>query len=154
MNKSHIEHSVCLIQHEMADGMQADVTLVNKVEQTARCGNQDVYAVLQRTYLCMLFHSAIDHAMPDAGVSGVLPKTVVDLDGQFTGRRKDQSFDLSSFSMAFILIELLNDGECKGGGLSGAGLCQSQYVTVFQCREDGLFLYGCGCGVSFFIERL
>jgi len=130
--EAHVEHPVGFVQHKMADGLQADVTLVNEVEQTPRRGDEDIDTLLQCTDLGMLFHSSINHAVTDAGIGGILPQAVVDLDGQLTGGREDQCFDLSSFTMAFILIKLLNDGQCEGGSLAGACLCQSQYIAVLQ----------------------
>ncbi len=49
--KSHVQHAVSLIQRQIVHHLQGDSGPLNEVTQSARCGHQDVTAVLNFTQL-------------------------------------------------------------------------------------------------------
>ena len=54
VNKPHIEHAVCFVQHKNLQVVQLHIALVVQIEQTSRSGNKYIYTCFEGTYLIAL----------------------------------------------------------------------------------------------------
>ncbi len=88
--KPEIEHAVGLVQHQHLDRAQVEHVLLEVVDDATGRADQDVDAVLDGLALAVVAGAAVDHANLEAGVRGQHAGILVDLDGQFAGRRQHQ----------------------------------------------------------------
>ena len=64
MDESHVQHAVCLVQHEDLQLRQVQQPLSVQIGQTAWGGNEDLRPSLDGVHLGLLTHAAIDnHAL-------------------------------------------------------------------------------------------
>ena len=57
MNKSHIQHTVGLIQYKIIEIFQADKSLVDQIKQTSGGCDQYIYATFERIGLRLLSYT-------------------------------------------------------------------------------------------------
>lgn len=79
-------------------------------------------------------------------------KVVSDLRGELTSWCQNKSPNLT-FSMVRIVCQVLENGEQKSGGFSGACLGTAEDVLSSQKGRNGLGLDGCGRRVAFLGDR-
>lgn len=104
MDKTHIEHTVCLIKDEYLDIRERDISLAHEIEETTRSCYQDVHTMAESLSLLSLSHSAEYDCLMESGISTIRAKTLFDLDGKFTCWSEDEGFD---FSLSFGRILFL-----------------------------------------------
>src|SRR5437879_7149392 len=94
--KSHVEHAIDFIEHENADVAKMERALLEMVEQTARCGGEDIDAVLEIGPLFSVPDSAADNSHAQIGEAAIIEKRPLDLRGEFARRveRKATKFSL------------------------------------------------------------
>ena len=126
MYEAHVEHAVGLVEHEVGDRGERDVSLPHQVEQASRGGDEQVDAPPQRVDLGPLAHAAEDHAVADVGPAGVVAAALLDLYGQLARGGEHQGADRAAALRTGRLGELLEDGEGEGGGFARAGLGTAQ----------------------------
>ena len=70
--------------------------------------------------------------MLEIQVTAISGDAFIDLDGQFAGWRKDQGLDAVVLLTTglFCLMEVLQNGNRKGSGLTGSCLGASQEITA------------------------
>ena len=89
-HEAHVEHPVGFIEDEGADLVQAQVALVDEIEQTTWRRDEDVDPARDRRHLRPLADAAEDHRVRDPHVATVGMDALADLDGKLARRRKDQ----------------------------------------------------------------
>ena len=141
--KAHVEHLVCLVQHQHLQVGEVDDSLADKVEKATRTGNNDLGAAPQLFHLRVDPNAAVDRDAPESGLLAQGGEGLVDLFGQFPGGGDDQRPD----PPPLLLDEPVENGKGKGRGLAGAGLGQSHDVTPGHDRRDRFFLDGCRCDI-------
>ena len=155
VDESHVEHAIGLIQDEKLDIVQMNEALLHEVEQSARCGYQDIHATLQSVHLWLLSHATEDHQVLQGQFSAVGRDVLSDLDGEFACGRKDKRADGWAFAGGWRChVHQLKDGQYECGGLAGAGLRTTEQVTLLQDGRYGFFLNGGRMGVSLLLEGL
>ena len=147
MDKPHVQHTVRFIEDKDADPVKRDKALAHEIEKAAGAGDEDIAAAVQRIHLGLLSDTAVHNTGTDRKGAAVENKTVMNLLRQFAGRCQDQGTDLRMALRWFPGKELEN-GQCKGGRFSGAGLCASKDITTIQHKRNGGFLDRGGCGIS------
>ncbi len=93
MDKTHVQHPIGFIEHEIANILEVEQFLLRKIEQATRSGDEDVYPLPQGLDLSVLRNAAKDNGVAEPGMTPISRKTFIYLDGQLTGRSKDQSTD-------------------------------------------------------------
>lgn len=138
--ETHVEHPVGFVEHEHLDVFKLDVALVHQVDQTTRCRDQHIDALTHRIDLAALIHAAVDESGAELHVFSVLVKTIVDLNGEFAGRREHQSGGPVRGGTRFFMAEEIKDGQRKRGGFSSSGLSTTEHVLAGDAWRDGLRL--------------
>ena len=120
MDKSHIKHTVGLIQYEVSHIIQMDISLIHQIQQTSWSGDQYVDSFMEHIYLRTLVYSSEDNHMTDWRIFGIVGYAFANLQCQFTGRCQYQGFD--TLIPVFKGLQMLNNGNGKCSGLSSSGL--------------------------------
>jgi hypothetical protein len=55
MYKAHVQHAIGLIEHKNLDIIQRNKTLVHQIQETSRCGYQDIDALFEGIHLGFWF---------------------------------------------------------------------------------------------------
>ena len=164
VDEAHVEHAVRFVEHQHLDLPEIDVTLVMEILEATGGRDQDIHAPLERTDLVVLVHAAVDHAVAELEVASVVDEAFVDLRRKFTGGTQDQrpwGTGPGPLVVPFVPDRLLSlrgrktlqDRECEGAGLSGAGLGGAEDVASLQRRGDRSGLDRGGGGVALFRDR-
>ena len=98
---------------------------------------------MKLAHLVKLAHAAEDHGVAQPGALAVGSEAFVDLGGQFASRREDEGSWLDGATTLLVCrrdVEPVQDGQRKGRGLAGAGLCASEQVATGENRRDRLRL--------------
>jgi len=114
--KAHVKHLVGLIQNENLDAAQVQRALVFQVQQAAGASNHNVHTLFKGVFLRLLPHPAVDGDAAQAGLAAKQFYEGMCLFRQFTRWRENQSPQFP----ARTAHELLQDGQHKGGRLSGS----------------------------------
>ena len=85
VDKAHVEHSICFVEHEKFDFAETERIAFYKIQQTSRCGDQNIDTVEQRSYLAAHRHAADCQGGRDLKVATVSAKAIENLPGQFAG---------------------------------------------------------------------
>ena len=112
----HIEHAIHLIQDEVREMSEIQVTLADEVEETSRGGHQNIDATLNLLPLGSIADPTLDESNSQPGVLGEFLQSFRNLVGQFAGWLKDEGAEFPRFS------EVLQDGEGESGCFSSARL--------------------------------
>jgi len=123
------------------------------VDQTARCGDQNIHMTGQQTVLHWVRHAAQDADDLEAHVLAVLGGGIANLLRQFAGRGQYQ------YARAFAgqrgrRSQAVQRRQDERGGLAGACLCRGHQVVAGDDFGNGLRLNGSGFGVAGIGNRL
>ncbi len=89
-DEAHVEHTVGFIEHQHGNGIQPDVSLIAKIEQTPGSRDQDIHAGPESFDLLPLANAAKDHCGPQLGMAPIGVDAIADLTCQFACRRQDE----------------------------------------------------------------
>ena len=139
VDEAHVQHPVCFVQNEVFDIPEADIFLVDEVEQPAGGCYEYVGTALESVYLWLLGYAAEDDQVFHTGVSAVCGKGVGDLNGELTGRGKYQCPDGARSSLfgfgsdaCYVFAQQLKNGKGECCGLPCACLGAAQKVFSFE----------------------
>ena len=157
--KAHVEHAVGLVEHQHLDLVQVAGTLLDQIDQTARRGDQDVAAVLERRGLGLVAHATHDGHGNMTGDVGDFARDLVDLLRELARGGDDEhhratAIALGLFSTATTVataalahglgrsdvLQAVHGRQQKGGRLSGASLSGGKQVAAFEHHGDGASL--------------
>jgi len=144
--EAHVEHAVHLVEHEDLDVAQAGVALFEVIEEAAGRGDHDVDALVERLDLLAVADAAIDDGDALVGKLGVVAEGFLDLQRELAGGLEHEAAE------AAVVAEALEHGECKGGGLAGAGLGGAHDIAAGQHDRDSLRLDRRGLGVALLLD--
>src|SRR6266404_1839192 len=88
--KTHVEHSIGLVEHEKLDARKVGYSLVHQIDQPPRCGYDKIDPGTQRLDLRTLTHAAENRGHPQRNVFRVSASVLLDLHHQLTSRRDHQ----------------------------------------------------------------
>ena len=140
LDEAQIEHAIGFVQHADLAGMQRDhLVLLDVVDQAARGGDDHVHALLQQLTLLVVIHATVDQRETQAQVGTELHRILVDLDGQFAGRGKDQRTRILRLAVGQRRAgqQAVHDSDQEGQGLAGAGLGLAGNITAGQRDRQG-----------------
>ena len=85
------EHPVGLIENEVLTASKTNVALLNDVDQATRSGDEDVAAETKLVdLLAVVLTTAVENGRDEVRAIAELASLLMDLDGQFARRRKNQ----------------------------------------------------------------
>ncbi|OIQ66599.1 hypothetical protein GALL_518300 [mine drainage metagenome] len=153
VDEAHVEHAVGLVEHQHLHRRQVEVALGVVVEQTARCGDDDVHAAAQCVDLRLHADTAVHGHAVQLEVAAVGGEVFMHLSGKFARRGEDEGAgdDLAlGVAGGLAAAQALQQGQGEAGGLAGAGLRGGQQVVTGEHHGNGLELDGSGLGVALF----
>lgn len=158
VDKPHIKHTVRLIQDKYFDLLNGQYALPHQIKQATRRRHQDIYALFECQLLWVLGHAANQQAKPLFGVSAISTQTLINLQsqlpcrGQYQGPCSFGRWECEKFGRGWIVVQVLQNRNCKCRCLASAGLGTAQDITPLQGRRDGLLLNGGGGFVPLFFD--
>ena len=94
--EAHVQHPVRLVQHHPSDVLQADVALLQVVEQTPGRGDQHIDTALEKGVLFAVTGSTEDQSDSHLEKTREITERGLDLRGQLAGRRENQDLRVAS----------------------------------------------------------
>ena len=148
--EAHVQHPVRLVQDHCLDAVKADVLPLVVVHKPPRRGHDDLGLFAQLLGLGVQLLAAVEHRHPDALLElQQAPELVPDLQGQLPGGSQDRRLHRLGFR-----VNVLDDGDPEGEGLSGAGGGLGDDVLPLHQGADGLGLDLGGVAVALLLQCL
>jgi hypothetical protein len=141
--EAHVEHPVCLVEHEDLDAPEVDRPLADMVEQPPGRRHQDLDTCAEGLDLRLDRHAAIDHGRAQRNGPAVGPDAGVDLHRELAGRDEDQDPDRVARGREAgvgVLSHPIEDREHECGGLARSGLGCREEVATLEDEWDGACL--------------
>jgi len=131
--ESHIEHSVCLIEHQNTHFLECNGPLPQMIIKAP--GSSDENAWIHPKHLALQVHGSTSNERCDANEEEGCKRSecVIDLLGKLARRHNNKSPSLRS-------RKLLKHGETEGKGLTSACLCDTNKIFPLERRWNGLML--------------
>src|SRR5207253_10094838 len=101
-----------------------------------------VHARAHGADLFVLIRAADDDRMAQLEMPAIGSQALIDLNGEFTRGREDQSPRAARTRRRAVGEKFLQQRKTEGRSLSGAGLRQTENVTAREQRRNGLRLDG------------
>ena len=140
MNEPHVQHMVCLIQHQIACGVQRHIATFNQINQTAGGGDQNICAAFQAFGLFEKACTAHNHGNFNGGAFGELFKVGGNLRHQFAGGGKDQGAHGFGGRRMTQIKDAVQQGQTESGSFAGAGLRQTHQIAPRHDMRNGFDL--------------
>ena len=178
-DKAHVEHAVRLVQHEMRQAPELDLSLSDQIEQTSGSGDQNIDAPAEPVRLRSLLDSPENRRVLQARILSVIGERLADLKGKFP--RGGQNEGPNSTAAAFpvrpsppfapkrnglsrdgrrfpfegsFLDQSLQEGQGERRRLARARLGDSENIRAPQGDRNSPLLNGRELVVSFFADSL
>ena len=104
------------------------MALFLEVNQSPGCGHHDVHAAPKLLNLAFLVDSAENGGGVKLDLLGVLEDVFLNLNGQLSGGRQDQSSDGLKLSGIPVFGKPVDHRQAESGSFSGSSLCYAQDV--------------------------
>ncbi len=138
--EAHVQHAVNFIEDEKFHAREVEVAFVDKVEEAAGTGHEDVDALAHGFDLRTFADAAVDEGVAEAQVLPVGLEAFADLGGEFPRGGEDEDAGGFAARAGGIFVQGVQDGEGKGGRFSGAGLGAAEEIAPGEEGRDGLGL--------------
>ncbi len=126
VDKSHVEHLVGLVEHDGIDIVEVYHPAVDEVDESARCGDDDLHAAAQGSYLALDARAAVDGQYVHVGhVFGKVGQVAGNLQAELAGGCEHECL-----GHVARCVDALDYGQPEGGRLAGAGLCEGHHVAL------------------------
>ena len=93
VNKAHVKHAVCLIEHEKFDCVELNVLLTEVIEQAAGRGNEKVCSCGKRINLGLHVDAAENKRRREHRAGGISADVFINLSGKLPRGSKNQRAD-------------------------------------------------------------
>ncbi len=128
VRESHVQHFVRFVHHHVLYGGERYGFAFHQVQQSSRCGYDDVYTSFQCTYLAFDGRASVYGQHSQAvDVFRVIVQVACYLQTEFAGGAEDKGLGDSVAD-----VNLLYEWQAERGSLSCSCLCQCHYVVVFS----------------------
>lgn len=140
--KSEHEHLVRFVEYQVGTSEKIGRLHFNHVNHSTRCGHANLCSGFECLRLFVLVATAI--AADDLNIVDFaeLLGFVVDLDGQLTSWRKNESDDSISWLQRLLVKNMNDEWPKEGSRFSTSGLGDANQIAPTECCGDGLSLYG------------
>ena len=150
VKETHVEHAVCLVQHNGLYLVKRERAALIMVHQPPRRGHDDLRMVFQLLDLSLNLRAAIDHGHADILIiSKQSAQFVADLNGEFARRSENQPLQIFAFR-----VDMLDHGNAEGERLARAGRSLGDNVFPFHKFRDSLGLDAGRVSVALLFQRL
>ena len=139
-NKPHIQHAIRFVQHQRFHSIQCQVTPFHKVDQSARCRNDEINGCLVHfVQLLLVIRTANEGDRFQTGKTPQFGCIGGDLHNQFTRRRNDHRTRFTQVPLPVngMVEQIVKDGNQEGSSFAGARLCLADgVITRKGVRQD------------------
>ena len=146
LGETHIEHLVRLVEDDDPHTVEAQCLAPDVIQRAPRCGDNDVHTALQCPELRLHRCAAIDGQRNDSQRLPILVHRFGHLHRELTRRHEDQR--AQPFARLRVRCDEMQEGECEGRSLSGAGRRLPQQVAALEERRNRLPLHRRGLLVT------
>ena len=123
-DKAEIEHAICFVKYGNFKCFQIEDFLLEVIDQTPRCADQNVNAVGQLFALLFVVDAAVHDGCGQTGMFCQRFGILGNLDSQFAGGCNDQHAWLPDRTiLRFVIKQTGKTAEQKCGSLASTGLC-------------------------------
>ena len=129
--KTHVEHSVRLVQDENLDLIEPNHSTLHLIEQTAGRRHENIRALTQRLVLPAVARAAEKNRRTQVGEAAVIVDGGLHLRGKLACRFENESPQWA------VLAEARDDRQRKGGGFAGTRLGGADEVAPRHHNRDG-----------------
>lgn len=153
MDEAHVEHPVGFIEHQDFNVGKVDTALARQVEQTTGASDQHVYTAGHGLNLRVHANAAEDAGADELQVTGVELEALVDLCGEFAGRRQDQYAWLAwTVTLGFVWVaigkQLFQNRKSEAAGFTSTCLSRNHQVATLQHGGNGPLLHRSRLGIA------
>ncbi len=160
VDKSHIKHTVCLIEDEYLYISKCEVSLSHEIKKPSWRRDNYIDAISKCRDLCSLSDSSEYDTWSEMSMSSIREKTLTNLDCELTSRcdyeRTDSFsnliFPIRSYFWCNLLWKSLDDRYSKCCCLSSSCLCTAKKIESTEDNRNCLFLDRSWCRISLFFE--
>ena len=140
MDESHVEHAVCFVDDEDLKPIEAQVALIDQVEEAPWGGYENFGSSSECLNLGILTDAAEDHFRAKGEMCAIGEEALIDLDSKLPGRSNDEDTWTPRSTLSRILGKVLEDGQRECCGLAGSCLGAAHDVVPFENERNGLLL--------------
>ena len=154
-DEAHVEHTIGFVEHEDFDLPEIDALLLDVVEQSAGCRNQDLDAAADDSKLLLDVDAAEHDCRAQLRVLAVGAKRFLDLHRELARGGEDQrAYGVARGRRARVgqRCEFLQDRQGEPGGFSGAGLRPAHHVLARENDRNRLHLDRRGRDIAGFVH--
>jgi hypothetical protein len=142
--ETHVQHAIGLVKNQVCDTTKVGTTGLQHIDQTTGSSNADLNAAAQVTDLRALGNTTVDASVANARGLAELGDFGLNLDGQLTGRSKDEDDGAVARSKERLGVNVDNGGKTVGQGLSGTRLGDTDDIATGEGHRPTLGLNGGG----------
>ena len=88
--KTHVQHAIRFVEHEMLNGVEFHQAALHVIEKTSRCGDENIHALLKRVGLRAVADAAVEHRHGQVSEAAEIADGCLDLCGQFARGFEDK----------------------------------------------------------------
>ena len=140
MDETKVHHLVRFIEDEDFDVLECYRALLDQIDQTARCRDQNIHAASKTFFLAENGHAAKDAIHLQAKEFAIGAEAVGDLCRKFAGWRQHQHTAAILLTRFWLCCEMVQRWQSECRGLAGSGLCDAAQVAALQQWRDRLLL--------------
>lgn len=155
-DETHVQHTVCLVQHQDFHLRQIHGPLPHVVQQPPRSGHQDIHTQAQRFDLGIHADAAVGERGAQGEVFSVAAHALFHLGRKLAGGGEDQRTHGMAGGRSRSVgrgRQALEQGKRKASGLAGAGLGGGEHIVPFEDDRNGSRLDRRGFRVALFLDR-
>ena len=134
--KSHVEHAIRFVEHQMLHTGERCVRLRQMVEQTTGRRDHQIHFRAERMLLRSHADATVDGGARERRVHRQCLRRLQHLQGEFAGRYDDQCASRAAFSSQHAM----QDRQQERRGLATAGLCAGEDIPSIARRRDRVAL--------------
>ena len=142
--ESHVQHSIRLVQREVRDSLQGNLSPVHQVDESPWGGDEYVASPLHLAELLRGGRASVHDARRDTRLVGEFARLLVDLNGELAGRgeheRDGERLASTPWCLEPAVDDAVDDGEAERGRLTRTGLRASHQIAALERDWNGVFL--------------
>ena len=129
-DEAQIKHMISLIQDQNFHRIEQSQALLHKINQTSRCGDQNINARREGLRLCAHAHATNNNSNAQTGKATIGLEGIANLHRQFPGGGEHEHAGLFGDTRTLVRDQSLNDRQRKGGRLACAGLRNAKQIAA------------------------
>ncbi len=134
LDKAHVEHAVCFVEHHALRAVEFEHAAVDQVFEAARSADDEVVVILKVAHLSADVGTADAKRRVEFEPRAKFLELVFDLHRELAGRRHDER------ACVRVVDKLVDERDQERCGLAGAGVGDAHNVLAHEDVRDSLVL--------------